>query len=64
MSTAMELGAMMRGRASTTGADGVLPFERLPAGKYQFTVTKGDKTITKSANIVDGATAEIVVKME
>ena len=55
---------MMRGRASTTGADGVLPFERLPAGKYQFTVTKGDKTITKSANIVDGATAEIVDKME
>jgi len=64
MSSAMELGAMMRGRSTTTGADGVLPFERLPAGKYQFTVTKGDKTVTKSATVQEGATADVAVKME
>lgn len=64
MSSAMELGAMMRGRSTTTGADGVLPFERLPAGKYQFTITKGDKTVTKSATVSEGASADVTVKME
>src|SRR5262249_20385986 len=64
MSSAMEIGSMMRGRAATTGADGVLPLERLPAGKYQFTVTKGDKTVTKSAAVEDGAQAEIKVTVD
>lgn len=64
MSSAMQLGAMMRGRNTTTGGDGVLPFERLPAGKYEFTVTKGDKTVTKTATVEEGAQADVVVKME
>jgi hypothetical protein len=64
VSSAMQFGSMMRGRSTTTGADGVLPFERLAVGKYQSTVTKGDKTVTKSATVEEGATADVTVKME
>ena len=61
---AIQAMTLLAGGQSQTTANGSITIKNLPAGKYEATVTKGDKKVVQSVTVEDGSTAILTVTLE